>query len=266
MSFSGMCLTLFASSGVYAFNSNGHQVAGFIAEANMCEQSLNAVREIDPERNIAKAGVWADEIRRYDHYDRAKPWHYINIADSRRVSEALQGKRNGRGDVLFAIDYFDGLLRDESADRLDRAVAYRFLVHFIADVHQPLHVGRKGDLGGNRIKVRVGGKRTSLHAYWDGFELNEVINSPREYAEYLQRLYADEEVSGGGLPPDWAQESKDYRDRVYALGGNAQGGEPELGRDYREKSLKIINLRLYQAGLRIAGALDAVFCAAEPEE
>jgi len=231
----------------------------------MCALTRVAVGELDAERNVAQAGTWADEIRRYDHFDRAKPWHYINIPDSRSVEGALQGKRNSRGDVLFAIDYFDRLLRDESADRLDRAVAYRFLVHFIADVHQPLHVGRKEDQGGNRIRVRVEGRRTNLHAYWDGFDLNEVIRSPLDYAEYLQQLYAGEGVESGGRPSDWARESKGYRAGVYALGSAAPGREPELSRQYRNKAIEIINLRIYQAGLRIAGALDAVFCDAPSE-
>jgi len=254
-----------AASSANAFNSKAHQVAGYIAEANMCALTRVAVGELDAERNVAQAGTWADEIRRYDHFDRAKPWHYINIPDSRSVEGALQGKRNGRGDVLFAIDYFDRLLRDESADRLDRAMAYRFLVHFIADVHQPLHVGRKEDQGGNRIRVRVEGRRTNLHAYWDGFDLNEVIRSPLDYAEYLQQLYAGEGVESGGRPSDWARESKGYRAGVYALGSAAPGREPELSRQYRNKAIEIINLRIYQAGLRIAGALDAVFCDAPSE-
>jgi len=256
----GAACCLLAASGASAFNSKAHRVAGYVAEANMCKQTLAAVSELDPERNIAAAGTWADEIRRFKHFDRVKPWHYINIPDSSSVRAALSGKRSGRGDVLFAIDHFDRLLRDKSADRLDRAMAYRFLVHFIADVHQPLHVGRKEDLGGNRVKVRVEGQRTNLHAYWDGFDLNKVIDNPDEYAQYLQRLYAEKTAASGGTPADWAQESMDYRARVYAMGGSASGDEPVLDRSYRNKAIEIINLRIYQAGLRIAGALDAVFC------
>ena len=257
-------LWLFASPAA-AFNAKAHRVVGHVAAAHSCAETLIAIGELDGERDLAAAGVWADEVRAYKHMDFAKPWHYINVPDAISVRQFLaDGRRYRRGDVLFAIDHYAQLLGDTSADRLDRAQAYRFLVHFVADVHQPLHVGRSGDQGGNRVKVRVGDRRTNLHSFWDGFDLNQVIEEPRDYAAYLGGLYqdrsADVAVEVGGNPVVWAQESKNFRAQVYGFGPVRAQAAPVLGPEYRDKAINIINLRMYQAGRRLASMLDGIFC------
>ncbi len=257
-------LCLFAGP-VAAFNSKLHQVVGYIAAASACEATLDAVTELDGERDLAAAGVWADEIRAYAHMDFAKRWHYINVPDEITVAEFLSNSRRRRGgDVLYAIDHFAGLLGNASADKLDRAQAYRFLVHFVADVHQPLHVGRSSDQGGNKVVVFAGDRRTNLHSYWDGFELSGSIDDPREYADYLVRRYengeGNTELDVGGDPIDWAQESKNLRPRIYAFGSKRSSGQVTLTPEYREKALYIMNLRVYQAGRRLADVLDGIFC------
>ncbi len=257
------CLTLLllATAPLQAFNGKAHEVVGHIAEAHICDQTGVALAVIDGERDLPKAGLWADEIRSYRHTRFANPWHYINVPDNVSVKEFYTDKRRRRSnDVLFASGQFRWLLANEKADRLDRAMAYRYFVHFVADIHQPLHVGRKNDQGGNRITVKVGKRRTSLHAFWDGYDLRDAVNDPRDYAQYLVQLFADREVETGGEPLDWAQESKGYRDAVYGYGQQRSGKARLLDAAYREKAMDIINLRLYQAGMRLAGELDAVFC------
>jgi len=265
----GVCVALWLyASPAAAFNGKVHQVVGHIAAANVCDATLSAVRELDAERDLAAAGLWADEIRAYPHMDFAKRWHYINVPDDVTVAEFLSnGRRRRGGDVLFAIDHFAALLGNASADKLDRAQAYRFLVHFVADVHQPLHVGRSNDQGGNRVSVQVDNRRTNLHSFWDGFELSGVVDDPREYADYLLRRFenqADGEGAAaadvGGEPADWAQESKNFRPQVYAHGAARTSRGLALSRDYRDKALDIINLRAYQAGRRLATVLDSIFC------
>jgi hypothetical protein len=245
-----------------AFNAVGHRVAGHVAETRMCPETRAALAELDPARGVPAAGTWADEIRRFAFMGDLGPWHYINIPDGMAVSNA---PRPRAGDVLTGIETFAALLADREADPLERAMAYRLLVHFVADIHQPLHVGRREDAGGNRIKVRVDGRRTNLHSYWDGFELPAVTDgrSALDHAVFLLVQHAaDTDIPTGGTPEDWAAESMSYREAVYAFGRPGRGGVVELERGYREKAQEIIDMRLYQAGVRIATLLDGVFCTA----
>lgn len=254
-----LCLLLFAGS-ASGFNARAHQVVGHVAAAHVCAETLTAVYELDGERDLAAAGLWADEIRSNKRMDFAKRWHYINVPDQISVAKYLADQRRRGGDVLFAIEHFSQRLGDATLDQSDRVQAYRFLVHFVADVHQPLHVGRKKDQGGNRVKVQVGERRTRLHSFWDGFELNRVIDDPRDYAAYLQQRYGGAAVKIQGNPVDWAQESKNFRDQIYAFGPVQAAGAHVLSDDYRDKAINIINLRMYQAGRRLAATLDRVFC------
>ena len=240
----------------HAFNAPAHRVIGHIAVANACADTRAAIDELDPDRSTAEAGTWADEIRGEKYWDALKPWHYMNIPDGVALEDA---KRSRRGDVLLGIEKFAAELANPDTESLDRKVAYRLLVHFVADIHQPLHVGRREDLGGNKITVSLDGRRTSLHAYWDGYDLARVVDDPREYARYLQERFAGAAAATGGSPADWATESLEHRAAAYAV---PEGLIVVLSDEYRDKAMEIINLRLYQAGVRLAGMLDEVFCTA----
>jgi len=239
-----------------AFNATAHKVIGHIAADRICTETKQAIKALEPDRSIAEAGLWADEIRDLDYWDALKPWHYMNIPDGVALEDA---KRSRRGDVLLGIEKFGADMADSGLDRLDRTVAYRLYVHFVADIHQPLHVGRREDLGGNKINVRVDGRLTSLHAYWDGFDLATVDDDPRDYARYLQTLHRESPPPTDGVPRDWAAESLQQRTVAYGIPGQ---WVPALSDDYREKGINIINLRLFQAGVRLARGLDAAFCGA----
>jgi len=248
-----LALLLVPSAG-WSFNAIGHRVVGHVAAATVCRSTATALQTLDPQRTIATAGLWADEIREESYWSALKPWHYMNIPDNQPLATA---SRNRRGDVLLAVEKFSAELADPATDELDRRIAYRLLVHFVADIHQPLHVGRKGDLGGNKTSVRVDGRRTNLHAYWDGYDLAGRVRDPRDYALALIARFAESVPDLAAPPADWAHESQALRPSVYAL---PPGAVPELGDSYREKYIEIIDLRLYQAGVRLARQLDAIYC------
>jgi hypothetical protein len=139
-------------------------------------------------------------------------------------------------------------------------------VHLVADIHQPLHVGRYRDRGGNTIEVRIGRKKTNLHAYWDSDALEQDIDSPHAYAARLvNRSRPVESGWRAAEPVDWAVESKAYRDEVYAYPRNPESGIAEPDAAYQARALEIIGLRLYQAGVRLAGELNGVFCGGKSE-
>lgn len=209
---------------------------------------------------LARAGVWADRIRSQPQWDKARPWHYINVPDGVPVREARRAKG---GDVLSAIKRFSRELRDEDRPPGQRQEALNFLVHFVADLHQPLHVGRQSDLGGNRVNVRVGDRVSNLHRYWDSLVLLPALDNPRAYA---RRLLAelDPQAAAGWRELDpyaWAEESMALRPAVYDFMRPERSMEPVvLDAVYQGRALEIIDQRLLQAGIRVAASLDAVFC------
>jgi hypothetical protein len=242
----------------YGFGARAHQIIGHVAESFICDGARQAIIELTPDPSLATAGVWADRIRSNPAWDIARPWHYINVPDGVLIADAA---RQQSGDVLTAIDQFSAELADPSLTNKQRRHAYKFLVHFVADVHQPLHVGRRDDRGGNKIRISFAGKKSNLHSYWDSDVLDGVSLSAEDYAARLvlanSRMLADWQASG---PQVWAAESQAMRPIVYDLGASDEAGQLLLSEDYQARALDIVDLRMAQAGIRLAGKLDSIWC------
>ena len=134
--------------------------------------------------------------------------------------------------------------------------ALRYLIHFVGDIHQPLHLGNAKDRGGNNISLVYKGRFTNLHALWDGGLIYLAGKSLVQYASDLNRRFAAREADSWNLSDvtKWADESRVLAlDRAYVLDPSGRGA---LSKRYIEQSREIIDLRLTQAGIRLAGLLN----------
>jgi hypothetical protein len=216
------------------------------------------------DQSLADAGLWADQIRGYPEWDFAKPWHYMNVPDAEPL-RALGSADNP--DVLWAIVEMQQRLRDPKGDAGEQAEALKFLIHLVADIHQPLHVGRKADRGGNRIKVRFQSgrdgkeRKSNLHRYWDSDVIKLSTTGVQAYTDKLLLQAAPKlRFEATGEPFDWAVESKALRDKVYDFQVVGDGQTVFLGAEYRSQALSVLALQLTRAGLRLAVTLDNLYC------
>jgi hypothetical protein len=269
---------MLAGAPARAFGPLGHRVVGEVAEPLLCENTRRQVAELlEPGESLAEAGLWADRIRNDRLWSRSGPWHYLNVpggGSPERVS------RVSSDNLLAALARFERELLDRELSRDARATALRFVIHLVADLHQPLHVGRADDRGGNRIEILVEGERNNLHAFWDAqYLLGRDSLSARDLARSLEGLRvlgaADAPAGAGrgrngpahpwqaGEPVDWARESLALRPSVYDF-RQARSGPTKLSRTYQAGARNTLNLRLVQAGVRLAGRLNRLGCDAAP--
>ena len=248
----------------YAYGSLGHEIVGDIADSYLCVRAAAEVDNLLDGESLGRASRWPDWIRRDPKWHKSRPWHFINVADDDRITAATGAPD---GDVIWAIGHFSAELADPNLSKARRAEALRFLAHFIADVHQPLHVGRHEDRGGNKIEVIVDGRESNLHKFWDAQWLLELERSSSGYdgsgqAASILALATDriDHLQSADVL-DWARESKALRADVYAFNGTT---DLALDGQYRAKALAITRTRLAAAGVRLAGTLNSIFC--EPEE
>lgn len=267
----GICVAQSAA----AFGPEGHRLVGEIAEYHLC---ADARREIDlllDGESLARAGSWPDWIRGRSEWAHTRPWHYINVDDAApvpegRAQDGAAGELPERGDVLWAIGYFDQRFADSTRAGEERAEALRFLAHFIADVHQPLHVGREKDRGGNAIGVRVDGRQTNLHSVWDAQALLKAARPAGRDGRQAQFRFVFGLTAGrlaalqAHAPATWARESMALRPVVYAFGPALGGADIDLEPAYLAGALEIIYQRLSEAGVRLAGRINRVYCAPAP--
>lgn len=244
-----------------AFDQAGHRVVGHIAERHLCAATRSALEPLLDGSSLAEAGLWPDRIRGREEWAHTNPWHYINVSD--RGSVAREARRSP-DNVLAALARFEAQAADERLGRRQRSEALRFVAHFVADIHQPLHVGRAGDRGGNRIPVTVNGSHSNLHEVWDGGPLRRSTDpSPRTRVRRLPIAPADVISQWQQAPPlDWARESQALRPQVYAFSGafSRRGAGPfSLPESYLEAARALVDQRLHRAGVRLAGRLNGLF-------
>ncbi len=249
------------SPAALAFGPSGHRVAGHVAARHLCKETREALVPLLAGMTLADAGLWPDTIRRQPGWEHTRPWHFINVTDRGSVARAA---RKDPDNVLAALARFEHELGNPTLTVRQRGIALRFVAHFVVDLHQPLHVGRAEDRGGNLVPVLVDGRETNLHALWDGEPLRLPGGpGPRDRARSLPGPDPDEARRWQAASPvDWARESQALRRQVY---GFRQGRAPVvLPAAYVAEARTTVDRRLVQAGVRLAGRLNAVLGPAGP--
>jgi S1/P1 Nuclease len=258
-------LVLLALPGcAWAWGQNGHRIVGEVADRHLSEQARREIAVILEGDGMAEASTWPDDIRSDPSRDAAKPWHFISIDDNETLATTA---RDPKGDLLEALQRFAAVLRDPQAARETKAEALHFFVHFVGDAHQPLHVGRRADLGGNTVKVSWFKEPSNLHSVWDTGLIEAENLSFTEFTRFIDDRSPRQVADWQAAPyEEWVRESFCLRGQVYDLGREAPanpGQEPQLSYGYAYAKKEIVAEQLVKAGVRLAARLNEVF-AGEP--
>ena len=249
---------ILASGGCFAFGADGHRIVVLIAQNHISDKTAAAINDIVNYDDLSELSVWPDKIRHLPNWRQSRYWHYVSIDDGEQFSDF---NRHSDGDVLSALDYFYKQLQNPELGKQQRRESLLFFSHFVADIHQPLHVGRRADRGGNAITVKWPDqtKTVNLHQVWDSLILNTEDKPPLQYSRYLtrRRHQLNNQWRQSGFI-DWAKESKALRHQVYDF-TQTQQREGFLTTAYIQRSKKVLEQRLLLAGLRLADHLNGIF-------
>jgi hypothetical protein len=245
---------LFYSQAAFSWGKNGHRIVGEIAQRNLNSKAQKAIAELAPSEDLSRLSTWPDEIRSDPKMGYTTPWHYVSIPNGKTYFDQ---KRPKEGDLIEGLYRFEDTIRDPKESKENKLFALKFLIHMVGDLHQPLHVGLAEDRGGNMIKVKWFKSETNLHTLWDEELIDFEKLSFSEYANYLNHFSKDEKKDWEkGSFMDWARESQDLRPKVYDLNG---ADVPNLSYEYSYKVKPVVEMRLKQAGLRLAFLLNKIF-------
>ncbi len=228
-----------------------------VAENQLTPNAKASVRKLLQNASLPDVSNWADSIRSNPQWDHTKTWHYVTIEDGDNYSTS---EHSHEGDVVGAITDMVKVLKDPKAVESDKQNALKFIVHFVGDVHQPLHVGRGEDRGGNEIKIMFEGKSSNLHALWDTLMIKKVPMDHVQYATYLQsQSLAPEPYDLAALRfSQIIRECMDARNQVYDFRGLVDG-PIKLEAAYFQKNLVLMNQQLLAGGKRLAGLLNEIY-------
>ena len=153
-------------------------------------------------------------------------------------------------------------VRVPGATEHERKVALMFLVHFVGDMHQPLHDGDDGDRGGNAVQVTLDGVKRNLHSVWDGLVSHGGDGMPT-FEEMLSRVNAEIDrdntsswITGNMATAATMEGWEISRDQIYPDVRKAHG---QLGKDYMRRMQRVVDGQLARAGVRLAAYLNQAF-------
>jgi len=258
-------LFLLLPSIVHAWGGEGHQIVCLIAEDRLTPAAKTGIHGLLGDANISDAEVasWADEFRR--QHEETAPWHFVDIPTDAKDFDEKRDGQNGNN-VVDKIADFKAVLQNTKAAKDGRVAALKFLVHFVGDIHQPLHCAeRNNDKGGNARLVFFldHPKATNLHSVWDSTILINHKGGVRiaAYAEKLNGAIKPEQADewAKGTPVDWANESHYLAVSSAYKDVPAYGPPPKLNQAYVDASGKVIDLQLQRGGVRLAAILNDIF-------
>jgi hypothetical protein len=262
-------------SPAFAWGKTGHRVVAAIADTQLSGLARAHVEEIlGPGESLDEAANWPDEMLSApgEFWQKTSvPWHWVTL------NGIIYDHAPPEGDALTALEKCTQTLRDPNASRADKQLALRFIVHLVGDLHQPLHVGKCCDRGGNEVKVTFFGKPTNLHAVWDSQLIDDEKLSFTELAAKLERHISNDDVIKWWdvNPRDWISESAEIRDTLYPTAADMpkppkgkkklkKGTLPDLSYGYIYRFSPVIERRLSQGGIRLAAYLNALFAQPQP--
>jgi S1/P1 nuclease len=286
---SAASLVLCLPSMSLGWGAGGHMMVAQIAFDRLNSRAKAQVKTllaipINPAATSAKskdfvnAAHWADDLRPFKQFDSFKELHFTDKAFS-TDSTALPPLPEP--DIVKALEDNVNILKT-STDRNAQAQALRLIIHFVGDIHQPLHCATQvsaanpqGDRGGNLVSIRITGangksKTTNLHSYWDGGLRMFPPTGANFKPPALSRIPAAARQAKAGNPataPDlkldepmnfqaWADESFQLAKDV-AYKGIVNGGKPTAA--YRKRSISVVRKRVAWGGYRLAALLNSIW-------
>lgn len=240
----------------FAWGAEGHEVVAAIALGELAPSARAQVAHLlGSDAMLVQQSNWADEIK--DQRRDTPPWHFVDIPLS--AAGFVPQRDCAQGDCVVAqIEADLQALRDRRSSMHARAEALLFLIHFVADVHQPLHAEDNDDKGGNQVRVEIGRERANLHKVWD-VDVVEVMGfDPGRVAASIARgITAEQRQTWSlGTPTDWANQAHAIaRGQIYPPLQGAR--EIRLPRDYAWREAPLARLQLARAGVRLALLLNS---------
>jgi len=235
------------------WGKNGHRATGEIAEKHLTRKAKRSIDKILKGQSLAFVSTYADEIKSDKKYNKYYSWHYINM-DLDQTYE--QAEKNPKGDLVTGINTCIKILNDKNSSDDEKNFHLKMLVHFMGDLHQPMHIGRKEDKGGNSIQVEWFGKGSNLHRVWDTNMIDDWEMSYIELADNADDLSKTQiETIEKGTLIDWVNEVHIVTNEVY---NSVEKGE-NLRYKYSYNHFGTVRTQLQKGGIRLAKVLNDIF-------
>lgn len=240
-----------------AWGMTGHRIVGEIAGSYINKHTQKEISLILGSESLAMASNWGDFIKSDPSYNYLGTWHYANFTDQLDFqSLKVQLEEDTTANVYNRIKFISSELRNKTLDKSKKQLYLRLLVHFVGDLHQPMHMGKKEDSGGNGVKVFWFNQPSNLHRVWD----EQLIEYQQlSYTEYTRSINHPTLAQVKSWQKDeiavWANESYLASRKIY----DEVKPDEKLNYRYNFVNIAMLNERLLKGGIRLGGLLNQIF-------
>ncbi len=246
-------LVQMAAANDMVWSKTGHRVVGDVAQEHLTRKAKKAITALLDGQSLAAVSTFGDEIKADRSYREFSALHYVNFPVDKKYGDE---KPSESGDLVTGITKCIAIVKNPSSSRSDKVFYLKLLVHLIGDLHQPMHVGRLEDKGGNDIQVQWFGRGSNLHRVWDSNMIDDYGMSFTELSDKLPKLNKKElkELQKGNVY-DWVAESQGIANELYK---SVAVGE-KIGYQYSYKWWGTVETQLQKGGVRLAVVLNDIF-------
>ena len=235
------------------WSKTGHRTTGEVAQQHLSRKARKAIDKLLNGQSLALVSTFGDDIKADRQYKKFSAWHYVNFPADKKYGDVEPSEY---GDVITGIEKCIEIVKDANSSHEDKIFYLKLLVHLVGDLHQPMHVGRIEDKGGNDIQVQWFNRGSNLHKVWDLNMIEDYGMSYSELAESLPRLTkAQKKYLQQGTIYDWVEESQDIANEIYE---SVEVGEKLFYR-YSYVWWGTVETQLQKGGLRLAKILNEIF-------
>lgn len=249
-----LAISMLCSLSALAWGQKGHDTVAYIAECHLTPQAAARVTAALGNHSLVYWANWMDNASHTDEYGYTLTWHYANIDEGYTFETML---RNADGDIISALESIIAALENGGLESAQEELYLKMLIHFMGDLHCPMHAGRKSDRGGNDVPVWYFSKSTNLHTIWD----TDLVESAHRwsYTEWQREIdrmdKAECNAAVAGTPVEWLKETAAVCAEIYHF--TPEG--TRVSYDYIAKYAPVIERQLLLGGHRLAAILNRIY-------
>lgn len=245
-------ILFFFSAPSYAWGPKGQEITVIVTEnylSPVAKSQISAL--IGANKRLSQFASWADQVRSTEDWNFTGSWHYINVSD--RGDIETSGDLETPQDVAAAIDFCVGKLKSKGTNKEEKLAWLKFLIHLVGDIHQPMHVGRAEDRGGNSTQVFYG-KEMNLHFLWDSaFLQKNSLSSQNYFIKLKSEIGNTSELVKPFLTDVTIKENFKLRKFIYSFNNGV------IDSSYERQAIAIVNERVWTGGVRLASLLNSIY-------
>ena len=253
-----LCLFVYMPFAGSAWGVTGHRIVGQIADSYLTKKAKTEIGKILGFESIAMASNWPDFIKSDPAYNYLSTWHYVNLKSGLSFDDVKNFlTADTSTDAYTKINF---LVNEFKTNRLLSAETKQFyvrlLIHIIGDIHQPMHLGRPDDRGGNAVKVKWFSDDSNLHSVWDSKLIDFQQLSYTEYATAINHTTLEQRKTWQKQTLiQWIYNTYNITEKIYA----DVKPDQRLDYQYNFKFIAPLNDQLVKAGVHLAGIFNDIF-------